>query len=125
MCVIHPPKIQPANSPPLYPLAAAAATAARVRVYFVSCVVRVPQVDTGGSAERAPCLVRTLCALLRKVSLHALLQGAGKTRGGGAEGAGLHVDTTEVINSVALLHNIPREFCTCGGTRIEQAGGCC
>lgn len=52
------------------------------------------QVDTGGSAERASCLVRTLCKLLRKVSLHALLQGAGKTVAGG--GSGLQMDTPEV-----------------------------
>lgn len=57
------------------------------------------QVDTGSSAERAPCLVRTLCKLLRKVSLHALLQGAGKTTAaaaGGGGGSGAQMDTPEV-----------------------------
>eukprot|EP00752_Nemacystus_decipiens_P008436 g7540.t1 len=59
-------------------------------------VANILRVDTGGSADRAPCLVRTLCALLRKVSLHALLQGAGKTERGDAGGSGLHVDSAEL-----------------------------
>lgn len=54
------------------------------------------QVDTGSSAERAPCLVRALCRLLRKVSLHALLQGAGRTGAAGAGGAGRQMESPEV-----------------------------
>ncbi|CAN0103591.1 unnamed protein product [Scytosiphon promiscuus] len=59
------------------------------------------QVDTGGSAERAPCLVRTLCILLRKVSLHALLQGAG-TRGAGG---GVQMDPHEVSGNDGRPHD--------------------
>lgn len=89
------------------------------------------QVDTGGSAERAPCLVRTLCTLLRKVSLHALLKGAGKTEGGGAGGAGLHVDATEVNMACVSrpkkmsrrLLRVPRKARTVAHTS-EQGGFC-
>lgn len=36
-------------------------------------------VTEGAAAEHARCLVRALCRLLRRVSLHALLKGAGQT----------------------------------------------
>ena len=45
----------------------------------------------GAGAEQPHALVQALCRLLRKVSLHALLQGAGwltAPDGRGAEGAG-------------------------------------
>ena len=62
--------------------------------------------SAAANARHARCLVRALCLLLRKVSLHALLQGAaGGSRGaaatasgelGGLEGAGAEVDAAEV-----------------------------
>ena len=58
--------------------------------------------SAAASAGHARCLVRALCLLLRKVSLHALLQGAeggaGATPSGGLDGAGVEVDAAEVIH---------------------------
>ncbi|CAM9290006.1 unnamed protein product [Ectocarpus sp. 4 AP-2014] len=61
-------------------------------------VANILEVDTGSSAERAPCLVRALCRLLRKVSLHALLQGAGRTGAAGAGGAGRQMESPELTD---------------------------
>ncbi|CAM9141311.1 unnamed protein product [Ectocarpus sp. 8 AP-2014] len=61
-------------------------------------VANILEVDTGSSAERAPCLVRALCRLLRKVSLHALLQGAGRTGAAGAGGVGRQMESPELTD---------------------------
>lgn len=63
---------------------------------------------SGAGAERARCLVRALCRLLRRVSLHTLLQGAGQTASAeagksGSAGGGVRVDASEVCFSVSCF----------------------
>lgn len=59
--------------------------------------------STAASAGHARCLVRALCLLLRKVSLHALLQGAGG--GGDASSGGLEGAAEVIIQGVKEIKN--------------------
>lgn len=68
--------------------------------FFLKVDTAVGATSAAASAGHARCLVRALCLLLRKVSLHALLQGAGgggATSSGGLEGGGVEVGAAEVI----------------------------
>ncbi|CBJ29420.1 conserved unknown protein [Ectocarpus siliculosus] len=92
-------------------------------------VANILEVDTGSSAERAPCLVRALCRLLRKVSLHALLQGAGRTGAAGAGGAGRQMESPELTDDdeddddVAMDEAFSGAASERGGARAAPSGG--
>lgn len=80
--------------------------------FFAPAGMSKNKVDTGAGAstpavgaEHARCLVRALCRLLRKVSLHALLQGAGQmasaTAGGSAGSAGVRVTEVSAVEELS------------------------